>query len=295
MSALSEVGEALARHEGVRRLGRRAINAGHVLRHAAGLRDRDLARLTWLLVATMPNSGSTALAALLATAPNAETLTPNGEGIWLLPSISDPPAAWDPSLPRSMLPLRLAWTHKAARTRPGPAVIVEKSPQNLSRFRRVVDALDGMEVRCLRLYRDPYAVCASWARRYNAARLAGDADERAALFGKLGRQYAGRLRLLDDLDDLSRLDLRYEDVVADPSGTAARLMDAVPELGPVDPAARLKVKDYPDQPLIDMNARQIGALTEADLAAITAALAPVAGQLEARGYGLRAPVAEGAP
>jgi hypothetical protein len=277
--------------EGADRAVRRVVNAGHMLGHAAGRTEEGRERLVWLLVATLPNSGSTALADLLAGAPNAVTLTPTGEGVWLLPSLTRREARRDGATPASMLPLRLAWVRRALFVAPpeGDVVVVEKSPWNLVRFRRVHGMLGGMRRRTIRLYRDPYAICASWAKRYKAGKIgrAADRAEREERFFRLGRDCAAQFRMLEELGDLARLTLRYEDVVADPASALAALRRAVPELGPIDAGAAVRVKDYAPQPLRDMNEAQIATLRPEDLAGITRALEPVADLLAARGYEVR--------
>ena len=159
-------------------------------------------RLSWLFVATLPNSGSTALAGFLDSAPRAVKLAPDGEGQGLVPEMSAPARRWDPATPLDFGLVRAVWIDRALRAGPGPRLVIEKSPPNLCRFRALLAAFADMPSTVIRFTRDPYAVCASWARRYPpgmlardwhpelAGRMTGEAAYFRTLGGHCGKQIA---------------------------------------------------------------------------------------------------------
>jgi hypothetical protein len=259
---------------------------------------RTVSRLSWLFVATLPNSGSTALAGLLDSAPRTVRLTARGEGQWLLPEMCAPGRRWDPAAPLDLGRVRRVWSrHARAGLALGPRLVIEKSPPNLCRFRALLDAFADMPVGVLRFTRDPYAVCASWARRYPPAKivvdwapeLAGRIDGEEAFFRALGAICGQRMRLLAGLEDCSDLDLSYEALTADPAASASALAGAFPLLSGLDPQVSVAVKDYAPQRLRNRNAEQVAALSPRQLAAITDGLEPHAAAVMALGYRLRAP------
>lgn len=277
-----------------RRAANRAIAARERVRPRAG-------RLEWLFVATLNNSGSTALAGLVESAPGCVTLAPNAEGQWLVPELVVPDR-WNPDLPVDWDLVRAVW-RRAALRRGGPGrVVFEKSPQNLARMRPLMDAFAAEPVRLMALTRDPYAVCASWARRYptmtaSRRKLPQGAppmpEMPAALrrFWGLGTVCGARMEMLRALEDRTALRLSYEALVADPAAAAARIEAVAPALGPIDPGVAVRVKDYGAQPLRDMNAEQVATLSADEARAVTAGLAPFEGAVAWAGYALRPPAA----
>ena len=249
--------------------------------------------LHWVIIATLPNSGSTALAKLLSSAPRVSLLTGNGEGQWLLPDLARPARRWQADHPVNYDRLRHVWTRAALRGADRPGLVVEKSPSNLVRLGQIVNALGGPgRVSLLSLSRDPVAICASWARRYSRKVIAEewlghaprDWDDDLAFHEALGALCGARMALLAGAAQGARLALRYEDVTEDTAGTARRIALAFPEAGDVDAGAVVDVKDYKTQPLRNMNAEQIGRLTEKQIAAIQRGLAPFSDSLAALGY-----------
>lgn len=267
------------------------------LRSRLGGGRRTGSGLSWLFVATLPNSGSTALAGLLDSAPLTVRLTARGEGQWLLPDMCAPGRRWDPDAPLDLERVRRIWTRHALEAGGGPRLVIEKSPPNLCRFRALLAAFADMPVRVLRFTRDPYAVCASWARRYSPAKIvhdwapefAGRLDDEAAFFRALGAICGQRMRLLAGLEDCSDLDLSYEALTEDPAAAAAALAAAFPLLAGLDPQASVAVKDYAPQRLRNMNAGQVATLSPAQMAAITEGLGPHVAAVTALGYRLRKP------
>jgi hypothetical protein len=283
--------------------GERGIRLRNRLVHARrrlGLDLRPTGDVAWLFVATLPNSGSTALSALLDSAPRAVRLHRRGEGQWLVPELVAPGTRWNPDAAVDLAHVRAVWLDRVLAEGGGTGgrrLVVEKSPPNLCRFRALVAAFADMPVHVVRFTRDPYAICASWARRYGPAKVARDWDAplRAASASReefcrlLGDICGRRMAMLADLGDLGGIDVAYEALAADPAAGLARLVAAVPDLAGADPDAVVAVKDYAPQGFRDMNAEQIAGLAPGELVAITEGLRPHAAAVAALGYALREP------
>ena len=260
-----------------------------------GLANDTSDGLSWLFVATLPNAGSTALAQLLLTGSRVTTLEENGEGQWLTFDARQPSKRWKSRARINYGAMRTLWLDRLSDRKSRRMLVIEKSPPNLVRMRRVLETFDDMPTRLIRLTRDPYAVCASWAKRYGPSRVAEDWGEPTGemvwgsreFFTALGRIYGERLKRLAELKRRSSFDLRYEDLTADPVSALEPLKQSEPLLADIDASAKLAVKDYEPRPLENMNERQIGKLTSAQIAGISAGLQPFAEHLPAFGYELR--------
>lgn len=245
----------------------------------------------WLFVATFANGGSTALAKLLVSAPSAVMLHENGEAQWLVPEMTAQGQPYDPATPIDWNNVRRIWLDEL-RSKGRPCIAVEKSPPHLVRMRGLLATFSDMPATVLRLTREPYAVCASWAKRYSPDELAADWGAPTAgldpqgpqFFEELGRMYGWRAKLMDDLRDVTDLCVSYEDLAADPAAALAPLMERMPLFAGLDPSAEIAIKDYPPQALVDMNARQVARLTLVQREAITRGLQPFRQAVAAIGY-----------
>lgn len=233
----------------------------------------------WLFILTLPNSGSTALARLLLTAPGTCALNENGEGQWLIPSLSASGHRWDAEFVPSMRKVRATWLQRAARNAGGNrCLVIEKSPPNLCRIDAFLEAFKTMNARALVLLRNPYATCASWFARYRPADLAeqtGDRslavmDDDSAYIDVIARVWIKRAEQLLRARAHAVLTLRYEDLTAHPDAAIEQLAALWPQLGGVDLKAPLDVKDHTPRVLRNMNDAQIAELTTAQLAQLTA-------------------------
>lgn len=246
----------------------------------------------WFIVLTMPNSGSTAVANVLATAPAAIGLTHKCEGEWLVPELSDRAHAWDPGHGVWGPMVRARWLRAVhRRTPPGvPTVVVEKSPPNMVRRGWLEELLAPMPVRFLALVRDPYAVCASWRENYGAGnrslprRPRDDTD----LCEMLGELYVQRLGHIDQAVDVGVPILRYEDWTRDPGSLVDVVTPLEPLLADFDPHAEVAVKGRPPRPPVDLNATHLASLDDAAIDAISEGLRAGASTVERYGYRLLA-------
>jgi hypothetical protein len=257
----------------------------------------------WLIVLTMPNAGSTALAGVLMSAPGSVSLNPMAEGQWLIPELAAPAHLWRPDRRIDYARARDIWMktvlERAALPARSPVVplVIEKSPSSLVRHRDIIRMLAPMEVHAMVLLRDPFATCASWKRRYPLGRMrhvwglqvAEDADG-PAIFRALAQLWVERARCLE----LARLEgahvMRYEDFCADPGAAKAALSTFMPRMAHANPYVKVVVKDHGLQPVTNMNARTVRAVPAPALEAMTAVFSEHAGLLAKFGY---APVPPG--
>ncbi len=252
--------------------------------------------LSWALMLTMPNGGSTAVARMLLTAPGTIALQDKAEGQWLVPEMSAPGVRWDPSSAMDYGEIRSIWMAAALQAASGPSLVIEKSPPNLCRWAALADMLSDMPVHILVLTRDPFAICASWNSRVGAERIGtnwgwpGPAPETEdEFFRSLGRIWLLRARHLSAARERSLHWMRYEDVAVDPAATIAALGAKLPVLLGADPGRVMKVKDYPPQTIRNMNAEQIATLTPRQLAIIAEGLAEDPALVTGFGYRVEPP------
>lgn len=251
--------------------------------------------LEWLLILTMPNSGSTALGRLLMTSKSAVALTDRCEGEWLIPSASKTSLRWDDSYMPSMARIRARWLDRlSGSTVDGPKIVIEKSPANMVRVDALRKILSPMKTHTVVLVRDPYATCESWHRRHGKPNLERSsmpdlrlAENEQDYFTGLGRYWAKRWSYLSPQRDASITTIRYEDLVSQPATTLAPIAARIPALSDIQVDAQLQVKDYQAQPLKNMNDRQISSLSSVQISAITRGLESYEDELAALDYALR--------
>jgi hypothetical protein len=245
----------------------------------------DPSQIHWLWIVTDANSGSTALSDLLASSSAATKLRYNAEGEWLVPDLARYHRGVDLTASIDFRMVRAVWLHEVRKAQRFPCVVVEKSPSNRVRMPQLLKAFADMPRKVIRLTRDPYAVCASMAWRYDTRVPEGRFSR--AHFRQLAGGRGESLKTLRDLASISDLTVSYEALTADPAGTMARIAAIMPLLSDVDPEAPVEVKDYAPQPLSNMNEQQISKMSAEQIDAVTEGLAPYADVVREFGYELR--------
>ena len=214
----------------------------------------------WLLVLTFPNGGSTALAKLLLTAPNTVALTSNAEGQWLIPSLCKAGARWDKEHLVWQRKIRAVWLNQITTNDAAQILVVEKSPPNMCRYRSLLAALRPMQTYVATFARDPYATCASWHRRYGIEAILRNWYPSAGAVGRnetdyfrfLGQIWLDRAKMLLAARTDSIINIRYEDLTNEVGEVTRNLAAAVPHLSGISPTAKVKVKDYGEQGMINI-------------------------------------------
>jgi hypothetical protein len=256
--------------------------------------ERDTRERSWLFLATLPNSGSTALARIMETSKNVSILQSRAEGQWLIPEMCRPRDRWQAGYPVDWALVRAVWLHHALRRSGGQGIVFEKSPPNIMRMRELVDTFSDMDPHVLLFTRDPIAICASWAKRYDAAHLKREwlpigsppLDSADAYFRTLGRLCGERMSILAGLKDLPHFLLSYERLTESSASWLSELRRTVPALSDINVSASIAVKDYAPQPLRNMNQEQRATLTEQQRAWLGEGLEPHADSIRSFGYTL---------
>lgn len=237
---------------------------------------------TWIFIACLPNGGSTAIAKMLASGTKSTTLTPSGEGHWLVPHMCANGRRWDPNLAINWSLVRKVWLSCLIKFK-APFIVVEKSPPNLCRFDSLISTFEDMPHVSIVMARHPLAVCASWARRYRPETIirswhpelqgCGIETNDLLFHETLGQICGKRLEMLQEISKTATLCTTYEEVAVDPKAFLAQLCTQVPLLADVDPNTALKVKDYPDQKFLNLNDQDIARLTPNQRDAVVKGLA----------------------
>jgi len=214
-----------------------------------------------------PNSGSTAMAILLLTAPRAWSATPNAEGQFV-PDVKEEMRhrPWDPAIDFDWKRIKQCWLNLQP---PHKTLMIEKSPPNLLRVRSIMRVFENSVF--VISNRDPYASISSIVHRYFHSDL--EEDRR-----NLMRQQANMwlFRSERQIDNITLLRGRsvittYETFCQFPNGLLNNLYSLCGDLE-IDISKKLGVKEYPPQRVMNMNDRQISWLTEEDIAVISEAL-----------------------
>jgi len=271
-------------------LRRKLAGARDALRdNLAGKKD-----VRWLFIATFANGGSTALARLLSNASSVVTLKPNGEGQWLIPEMV-PGGKWEIAGRIDCDHVRKVWVRKARLSCDRECLVVEKTPANLLRMRELRNAFSAMPNKLVCYSRDPYAVTASWLKRYGKTfherRIAagqvdgqlGDYEHLRELGTRYGKRAVEMAKLMPDAD----LCLTYEALTQSPDKTVEALRKLDPLLANLDPSAKVRVKDYAEQPLRNMNDEQIATLSPTQINAVSDGLSQYGDAVKSLGYEIR--------
>lgn len=226
------------------------------------------------LIVTPPFSGSTAIAELLHSSAQITFLQERAEAQWLVPGLCAD-ARWDPALPVNYASVQACWLARWQQLHEGdPAlrVVVEKSPPNMVRLESLLAQF--REVSLLANNRDPYANCASILYRMHAGeQLCG--EPRLQQLSILAQHWLLRSARIRELVSRYHIPLlTYEQFCAEPASLMGKLDLPPGVVESIDWQAQVRVKDYPLQGIVDQNRRQIALLDEADIAAISAVLAP---------------------
>jgi len=219
----------------------------------------------FLFIITPPFAGSTALSELLNTSHRAMILQERGEGQWLVPGLCEKDR-WNPEKNVDYASVKAVWLSKYQQVKRlvhNIDVVIEKSPPNMVRIEKL--AAQFRNVSFLANNRNPYANCASILyRNHDADRL--NPAQRKHVLSDLTRDWVRRSKRIRAL--ISRLKvplLTYEAFCHNPSSVLnlLQLPDGVSET--IDVKAKVKVKDYKIQSIIDQNERQIAKLLDEEI------------------------------
>lgn len=191
---------------------------------------------------------------------------------------------WNPDADLDWARIRAAWLRRKPSDR---SILVEKSPPNMVRARAILKAFpDSVFVIS---NRDPYAWLGSVVVHRNAARIdLDDERKRHDVIRHYANAWLGRARIQLENVELLRgrsVVTSYELFCASCEVFLHNLYNYCGDLD-VNPRALLRVKEYPPQPLTNMNASQIALLTPGDISAASEVLSTNQELLSFFGYHL---------
>ena len=121
-------------------------------------------------------------------------------------------------------------------------------------------------------------------RKYQRGEAVAEGED---YFREMGRAYGRRATMLLDLKDIAATLVSYEELTADAPAVLARLQAIEPMLEDARADTKVAVKDYAPQALKNMNERQIGRLSPAQISAISEGLGEFENAVSELGYAIR--------
>jgi hypothetical protein len=237
-----------------------------------------------------PFTGSTAMAELLLKSPVTWSPWKNGEGQWVEEVAEemrrDP---WNPEVDFDWRRIREAWMKRKPA---GKRIMVEKSPPNLLRVGSIMQAFANSVF--VISNRDPYAWLGGVIHHEKYRNEISNPSRRREIIKDEISQWVFRSRVL--IEDIQRVRgrsvvTRYQDFCASPELFLQNLYNYCGDLR-IDGRAQVRVKSYPPQGVVNMNARQISRLTSADIALANAILADAGPAMRFFGYNAVDPKAQ---
>jgi Sulfotransferase family len=229
-----------------------------------------------------PFSGSTAMAQLLLQSPHTWSPWRNGEGQWVEAVTQemrrDP---WNPAVDFDWRWIRAAWLERKPA---GRRVMIEKSPPNILRVRSILEAFpDSIFVVS---NRDPYAWLGGVLHHESNRDEVRNTTQRRDLVKDEISKWVFRSRV--QIENISMLRgrsviTRYQEFCGSPELFLQNLYNYSGDLE-IDARAKLQVKSYPVQGLVNMNDRQMSRLTNDDIAAANEILNAAKPVVEYFGY-----------
>jgi len=254
----------------------------------------DLARIvrTHLFVVCPNNSGSSYLAAALATCRAVWSLPAEGQHVHgftgpatryvgRLTWAADPAtlAHFTDAAAFDWAETQRAWYFQARGHAPDGSVLAVKSPPFCVQCDQLVRAFP--DARFVIMVRNPYAAAEGILRRPHAMPPGADPVDRAARHLLTCLEHQRRNIAAHGARAVA---FTYEALCADPDGQAARVRALVPALDDLAFGRRLAVKGLYDEPLRDMNAAQIARLSPGQIAGLSRVFAERPETLAAFGY-----------
>jgi hypothetical protein len=219
----------------------------------------------FLFIITPPFSGSTALSQILNTSHRTMLLHERGEGQWLIPGLCDK-QRWNPEKEVNYASVKAVWLNKyqsVYKLTKNIDVVIEKSPPSMIRIEALASQFKSVSF--LANNRNPYANCASILYRNYQADEIGN-KKRSEVLTQLTNGWMRRSSLIQKL--IKKLEiplLTYEEFCDDPSILTDRLDMPAGVIETINTDAKVKVKDYQPQIIINQNERQIANLSDEEI------------------------------
>jgi hypothetical protein len=241
----------------------------------------------FLFLITPPYSGSTAIANILNTSPKIMTLTPHGEGQWIVPGLCEKDR-WDPKKEVDYESVKAVWLNEfqeKLKSTPNIDVVIEKSPPNMMRIAKLSSQFDDFSF--LTNNRNPYAFCVSSLYR-NSDPENISKTKRKELLEELALSWIIRSRKIQEsIIEYNIPLLTYEKFCQNPRSILKLLRLPEGVVDTIDLNAVIKVKDYKAQSIANQNERQTSNLTNDDFDCISDVLDKDSALLDYFGYQIR--------
>ena len=215
----------------------------------------------FLLLLTPPNSGSTAIANFVGQLRAVAGLQNRYEGQWLLKGMSDR-RRWEPDRKFDWHSVKAVWSvriEQRRQRRPKIEYIFEKSPPHMVRYKELLKIFNhhGVVIN----NRNPYASISSKFFRYIDFQKA-DEERRNDVLVNFAKRWVERGHILKEIAERENYPvLTYEDFCENPLAVLD-LFNLSHLKNKIDASHKVKVKDYEDQPIINMNYKQIAKLND---------------------------------
>lgn len=220
-----------------------------------------------LFILCSHSSGSTALWRLLQTSPYVSALPDEGQHIGTLGPLMRK-APWNEKTELPWKEIKAEWNATWNLEKP---ILLEKSPPNLLRAPIIESTFENSAF--IIMARNPYAYCEGTRRR----RRTGMGYGRDATYTQITQGWIreGQYQIRN-LQQLQRtLYLTYEELTDNSTATVAKLLAFMPQLESLDHQATFYIHSlsgWLEQPLINLNSKQIARLSAADIAEINGVL-----------------------
>jgi len=238
----------------------------------------------FLFLITPPYSGSTAISKLLNSSPRTMILRNNGEGQKLIPGLAEKDR-WEPNKEVDYFSVKSVWLNTFQNVRslmPDVDVVIEKSPPNMMRIEQLASQFKRHSF--VANNRNPYANCASILYRVHDVDSM-DSSQRQRVITQLAEHWLTRsIKIRELILRLSVPLVTYEEFCQNPAAMLLKLELPDGVVDTIDLQAKVKVKDYDVQGIVDQNNRQISQLTAEDIESITHVLEDYGELLSFFGY-----------
>ncbi|SDB48102.1 sulfotransferase [Bauldia litoralis] len=240
-----------------------------------------------LLLLTPPNSGSTSMADFMAQSPQVGGLQRRYEGQWLVDHLHEKDR-WNDQKPCDYEMIGKVWREAADATmqkHPEVIYLIEKSPPNMVRYREILALFD--RTRVVINNRDPYASVSSLGYRYHGFDEL-DRAQRLERVESLAERWIGCARMLKRIAEREGYPMiRYEEFCEAPEAIFQKFGLSETGSAGADRNYLVNVKDYPSQPIRNMNEDQISKLSTEEIERIGKTLSTDADVVRFFGYEIR--------
>ncbi len=227
----------------------------------------------FLFILTPPFSGSTALAELINSSHKTMILRNKAEGQWLISGLCDS-ERWNPEKEINYQSIKAVWLQKyqtVHRLVQNIEVVIEKSPPNMVRIEALAVQFKSYSI--LANNRNPYAQCASHLYRNNKDAQNLSASTRLEILASVANDWVVRSYTIQKLVQKLQLPLLTYEEFCQNLAAIIEILSQFPDLkimaASINPNAKVKVKDYQPQAIVNQNARQLVNLNASEIQCLT--------------------------